>query len=382
MIPKMKRFSRSRVMMGHDSTLDPADYVWNGFSGKYMERSKSIWLEHDNSWISNDAPVQICSACGHSASANNGRIIQDRLNSHIWIGEGCLSMMSFEDVYIQNGHQRIVNKDGITEPSYLSSIAMLSYHNGRRAVDHANMLNPFRIGFEIERTDEAIRQKFGKPSMNKILPQGWWVESDSSLSSGGFEVITRAYNLQWMDGFKRDVKLAEKIINAKWDLSCGGHIHISDMRYNAEELFKRIDPWIPLLMALYPRRMLKSTYCKPVQEKQRMYSSNKHYAAIIHNSGSIELRIFPAVRNIKNLLWRADLVAMILESTREMPMTYERMFEGLKPGGEIRKMLRQVYTHDEFVVRQDIFWRLADFYTSGINITDSKIINLLQKCAS
>ncbi len=210
------------------------------------------------------------------------------------------------------------------------------YHATPRSIDPADEDSPFRMGFEVEKEDKDVRKKL----KTNLLPIGWAVERDSSLDAqSGFEIVTKAYNLRNMESLHKDAKEADWALKGKFSTSCGGHIHISDMRYPPKEFFKRIRPIFPLFMALFPKRLARR-YCKAAKS----YAINdQKYNAFRFTAHTIELRCPSAVRSAKNLLWRAELVKLILLSSRHAPLSWDWMKKQLAPNGRVRAMLIDAY---------------------------------------
>lgn len=211
-----------------------------------------------------------------------------------------------------------------------------AYHSQKRVVDPADEYSPFRIGFEIEKEDSVVRKKLKTVK----LPIGWVLERDSSLNpTTGFEVVTKAYNLRNMDALRRDAEAADWVLKGKFSTACGGHIHISDMRYETVDFYKRIMPIFPLFMALFPKRLARS-YCKAAKS---VSIGSEKYNAFRMTSHTIELRCPSAVRSAKNLLWRAELIKYILLSSRNQPLSWEWMKANLAKDGRLRSMLIDAY---------------------------------------
>ena len=210
------------------------------------------------------------------------------------------------------------------------------YHTQTRVLDPADDDSPFRMGFEIEKEDLEVRKRL----KTKPLPDGWVLERDGSLNAAtGFEVVTKAYNLRNMEALRRDAMAADWVLKGKFSTGCGGHIHISDVRYAPKEFYKRIKVVFPLFMALFPKR-LSRRHCKAAKS----YAiGNEKYNAFRMTTNTIELRCPSAVRSAKNLLWRAELVKFMLLSSRREPLSWEWMKTQLAKDGRIRSLLIDAY---------------------------------------
>jgi hypothetical protein len=111
-------------------------------------------------------------------------------------------------------------------------LKLKSYHGSNIAFEQNYQPSGWRIGFEIEKVDSEVLSEGDNYDINKF---GWDVEQDSSLSEGGFELISKVYDLH-SDLMLSEIKDLRYYINADFDKTCGGHINISCDRMNKEEL--------------------------------------------------------------------------------------------------------------------------------------------------
>lgn len=239
---------------------------------------------------------------------------------------------------------------------------MHGYHNGPRSKDDTTNEAPFLVGFEVEKEDEGVQYHIRDGEMEG--PDGWTAEYDSSLDEGGYELITNAYNLYHFQDLISDANLADEMLNGGHSSSCGGHINISDRRFGGRELLKRLRPFLPLFLALYPRR-LRNSYvtCKKFSYTMRVDASHDHYQPFNFRASRVEIRVPSAVRSKVNFLWRAELVRIMLMASYEGPITWEWMAAALRPGGLVREHLAQVYSDPKVLQhRIHLYWSFAEFY--------------------
>lgn len=384
----MKKLSRRYIHEPHrppdkKEKLKEEDYVWSKINDCFLLKRFSVQSEHDSDNGQWALPHQVfsCEICGKQGIVGSATRVSSRNAERIMTVDR--SCVKHQNVWLYPGHERIID-DMEMEPAYLSRTLKNAYHHGGRHIDNSSIEFPFRIGFEIEKEDADVAHKIASNAYEKTLPSGWVIESDGSLNSTiGFELITRAYNLRWIKGLERDIELASELIDANFSIKCGGHIHISDARYTNDQLLNRIAPWIPLFMTLYARRTIKNNHCTPSLAKYPKDSGTKHHTVILHRSGTVEIRAFTAVRNRKNMLWRIRLIEMMLNSVKEEAMSFVRMKDMLGPKGELRELLLQTYTREEFLIRQDFYWRFADFYMSKEPVSKEShpFTSKLFKCA-
>lgn len=182
----------------------------------------------------------------------------------------------------------------------------------------------FNLGFEIEKEDLFVKESIYLDDFKSQTNDFWRKEKDGSLDNdSGFELISPVFPLDKdliIDYIKNNHILLEHV-NADFSSNCGGHIHLSMKHFTGEELFGHISCFMPLLYALYPARA-KNTYTQSKPKNQMQKSSDKYQAVKIW-SNRIEIRIFPAVKNIDNLAFRIDLIQYILDAIRQADLTNE-----------------------------------------------------------
>ena len=177
----------------------------------------------------------------------------------------------------------------------------------------------WRIGIEAEKEDydaQGIAVRY-QGDRQEFLPYKWRAERDGSLGSGGFELISPVYNLQSPDLIQHiyDPVLGY-LLNANTSIRCGGHITISKRDTTGAEVFAMLEPFVPLLYALYPKRAKTRGYASFVDKD--MSKENK-YCAFHIKSECVEIRLFSGIKNTVQLAWRIELLNIIV---RMMPLDY------------------------------------------------------------
>jgi hypothetical protein len=174
--------------------------------------------------------------------------------------------------------------------------------------------NRFRIGFEIEKEDEDVKESITISDFRSVLPL-WRKERDGSLDdSSGYELISPVFPLDvnLIEEHIKSSHILKSHINADFSDSCGGHINISDSNSTPETLYDNLSGYFSILYALYPKRVSHG-YCKGYSKDYMKKESGKRLAINMKND-RIELRIFPAVRSVKNLLFRLRLVEFMMQN--------------------------------------------------------------------
>jgi len=192
------------------------------------------------------------------------------------------------------------------KPQYLAD-----YHRGGgrgwRADRHTTR---FSMGFEVEKEDHAAKTSCTYDE----LPHGWTKERDGSLSDhSGYELISPVYDL-FGTLHEEDIEgsdLLKQHINGSHSGTCGGHIHIASPLHSVEELFELCSGFFPVLYSLYVKR-LHVGYAQA--KKKHEYLNRDKRSSIYVRTDTLEFRIFPAVKNVKNLMWRVGLLRIIMNN--------------------------------------------------------------------
>lgn len=234
----------------------------------------------------------------------------------------------------------------------------------------------FSIGFEVEKEDvEACKIHYS--SLHNDT--GWCKESDSSLDSyGGYELVSPIYSLidkkQTLENDLTDSRLKD-LINADFDTStCGGHINVGHDNIDNEHLFEGFSGFFPLFYAMYEYRLDK-TYSQ-AKKKHDYYRKDK-YSSIYMKGNVVEFRIPGAYRNVGNLLWRRDLIAIMAKNFNKSELDVLKMM--LTPKSELFKHLRKVYTAEQMIAKAEAFIRYAAVYNNKVlPKIDTKVKNKIK----
>jgi hypothetical protein len=232
------------------------------------------------------------------------------------------------------------------------SIGLAAYHEGRtndnRVLEDESIMA--RVGYEAEKEDYNIR---GDYSHDDCYEYNFRKEEDCSLDDdSGFEFISGVYDLHGDKIFEdMEIPLVKAHLNANWSPNCGGHISYSRRDVSPGVLLdKYLNGYIPLLMAMYTHR-LNHSYS---QAKAKPYIRDCRGAFSVE-AHRVEIRIFPAIKNVKNLQWRINLLRYIDKNPRQSPIRVIR--EASTKGSELNNLLREVYS--ESVLKERFILALA-----------------------
>jgi hypothetical protein len=225
------------------------------------------------------------------------------------------------------------------------------YHDGSyRTMDFDNK-SKYKIGYEIEKEDETVRNSIRINEFEEYTDFKWRKEKDGSLDSeSGYELISPTFEFN-IDKIFEHIEGNEQLvahINAEISTSCGGHIHLSDSRLNGSELFNKIKGYTPLFYALYYGRVNRS-YAKGKSNRDLENENEKYQAIKIHHD-RVEFRIISAVPNVKTLKWRTKLLMMILQHpTDDIIKAYYNV------DTKFTKLLKQTYSDEKLIELKERF---------------------------
>ena len=239
--------------------------------------------------------------------------------------------------------------------------ALFDYHSGHRTFSNEAAQAEWRIAYEVEKEDEDIRER--EDAWVCFSRTGWAKERDGSLcSDSGFEFISPVFDM-----FKVTADTFSDVsdyIDADYGKDCGGHINISHITMTPRELYESIKSYMPMLYALYNGRT-KNTYCPAISKHS---SANDKYGAVYLKDSRLEFRIFSAVKNVTNILWRTELIKYIV-SNRDVSeaQVLKNMLDGRS---KLHTILRKVYSVEQIIKKGELFYRYCrDF---SFDIIDTK----------
>ena len=214
------------------------------------------------------------------------------------------------------------------------------------------------LGFEVEKEDSDVKDSYSYEDSELLERTGWSFEEDSSLDHDyGFEAVSPVYGMYLDKPVYEQTHLTEAlnevrdIIDADYGSSCGGHINVSFNGMNHKQLVNSIRGYMPLLYALYPNR--DNSYAE--FNTFNYYGNNKFYAIHIKNYAA-EFRIFPAVENVENLLWRCELLRLMIKNDGNNSQKVLAMLAN--KSSELYIHLRRVYTEGDVVkfIREYVYY--------------------------
>jgi hypothetical protein len=252
-------------------------------------------------------------------------------------------------VYIEDegeyGHQDDAywNEDDGCYYSYSKTRYVRDYHSGSYKELNFNNFSDYKIGFEIEKEDEMVKESICINDFEENTDYKWRKERDGSLDNdSGFELISPTFEFDIDKIFEHieDHDDLVRHINADYGKNCGGHIHLSHINLEGKEMFDLVCGYTPLLYSLYHGRVDKN-YSKGKSNKD-LIDENEKYQAIKIWGNRVEFRIISAVPNVQTLKWRARLIDLITKyPTNDVRKAYYYIDTKFKP------LLSEVYSTDD-----------------------------------
>lgn len=224
------------------------------------------------------------------------------------------------------------------------------YHSGRGRGWKAGDNPKFTVGFEIEKEDDEA----GLIHWSAVYSRtGWIKENDGSLDDNGYELVSPIFDL-YTDAVDKEIAEdydLQSLIDADFSDNCGGHINLGSKIYSPAQLFEGLSAFMPLLYSMYTSRLSRN-YCQAKLKHQYRSSSDK-YASVYIKDNVVEFRIFPAVRSVKNLLWRRDLIRLMCDNINKSELDVLKML--VNQNSKLYKHMRKIYSQEELLEKTKQF---------------------------
>jgi hypothetical protein len=287
-------------------------------NGDLQDRDECVYLESENAYAHTDDAILV-----HVDRRTQEWCLFDSDDVYMFEGEWYHqdALGDFDLVQMENGNIEHIDNiwywesDGEYHYEEERESYVRDYHNGGyRSVEFNDVQTKYRIGFEIEKEDETIKQSISIGEFEDVTGGVWRKERDGSLDDeSGYELISPTFDFSIEHIFEHinSNGILVSHINANYSTSCGGHINLSKKGCSGKEMFKEIKGYTPLMYALYYGRVDKN-YSKG-KSNSDLVSDNDKYQAIKIHENRVEFRIISAVPNVDVLRWRCELIEMMLK---------------------------------------------------------------------
>lgn len=152
--------------------------------------------------------------------------------------------------------------------------------------------------------------------------------------------------------------MIKPLINASYSDSCGGHINISSTEYTPDQLGNGFMGFMPLLYSIYENRINRD-YSK-AKVKHEYFVNKGKYSSMFIKGNLVELRIFPAVKNTDNLMWRVGLVRIMCENLYRSELDVLKMI--LNTRSRLYKHLALVFDDAKILDKANKFIKHSNIY--------------------
>jgi hypothetical protein len=229
-------------------------------------------------------------------------------------------------------------------------VGLQSYDTVQTIIDTTTDNHPYLVGLEVEKEDSSFVD---------FTDIGEWIAvKDGSLSDGGFELVSPAFNLT--KNKPRVSKLLDQVdrfLGASTTQGCGGHINLSKAGRSGPELLSDIEDSIPLLYAMFPKR-LKGDYSSP---NVKNFEESGKYRAVRVGDDRIEFRIFSRVTSRAQLEWRIRFIKHLVEEGR---LPIEEALQDRR--SKLWSLLREVYSDEKIANLASMYEPFTWYYSKGL----------------
>lgn len=381
---RIPRDQAQRVINEHDEE----DWIWNDDSlGWNWAEDEDCYIHPELGFYCNieqctyyDTNYQVTTYCGETVHEENvencdeWRYVErgQAEGYYVWYENVCYCEDIEEDVHEDDAHYCEHNECSYYDEDNCGSgddeECINRYHTSKNYVRHIVGGAEFTIGFEVEKlhfeVDGGDASDEGDYVGDYELFAGY--ECDSSC---GVEAVSHILPLcgprhRFRNKLFELMDEAKSIINSPTDKTCGGHLTVAVKgEYDGYNIVDKMRQPLALIYALY-RWRLKRTYCehnKPVKKENNYKYSPVH----VKSGGKVELRLPSAVRNVKQLKLRYDLMYKIMYHSFKRPVSFEVFLQ------KVRHIVKKMYNGNDQKV--DMIYDIArDFrrYLIAEEITD------------
>jgi hypothetical protein len=385
-------------LLGVSLTQDPQDFIILG-SGLVVERDDDLYEELDGKWYLSEDIVEVSNEYGgglayigdtnidihgcifrsadswkyqlHYSDKEDGYVSSDWDDVYYGVYDNYGStgyFISDEAVYTYDTDRWFYSEDVARANGcrYSSSEGEWYQRRAQRNADYHELdrlSSPdfdaavFTVGFEIEKEDEDGYDI----TYEQLYKRTKWIkEEDGSLGSYGYELVSPRMDLygSFLEESLNDDEIVT-LINGDYSDSCGGHIHIASTKYSNAQLFEGLSGFYPLLYAMYESRVYKN-YSKA--QKKHEYYRYQRTVAVNLNDYTVELRIFPAVKSVSNILWRRDLLRIMCDNINADEVKVLKMM--CNTNSKLYKHLRKIFTQETIIQKISKFIQYADDFSN------------------
>ena len=234
-----------------------------------------------------------------------------------------------------------------------------SYHHFSRVATYTRDTPKWTIGYEVEKED--YDQKVMRDAADIYSDIKWCLERDGSLDDrSGYELVSPIFDM-YDDAMIRkhlDHPDVKRLVNGSFSERCGGHINVASTLYTPDELANGIMGFMPLLYSMYESR-LNRDYSR-AKDKHKYFVEKGKYSAMFIKDNLVEIRLFPAVKNVDNLLWRTGLIRIMVENMYKSEFDVLKMI--LNTRSRLHKHLAIIFDDAKIMDKASKFIKYSSVY--------------------
>jgi len=332
------KIEQPEPMNSNDEEDDDSEYVTD-WRGEQILREEAVLTSIDG-WVHID----------HVATAEDGETMHEHnVHGHDYRYDRCGDLYHIDYLcYVQDtGEYHHESEEGDTffwherDGEYYSYEPVNDERHGYHSGPRYNYSDgaKFRFGVEVEKEDESPLRRY---DLDEVDATGWSRECDGSLNDeNGYELVSPMFDL-FGDRFDEQVNsdILSYHINADQSRNCGGHMGFSIKDKTGAEVFDLYNGFFPLLFSMY-RHRLNGSWSK-LRSNNSFKRAREKYSAVYVQHSYVEFRIFSAVKNVTNLLWRRDLLRIMAKSPKKGVMWW--LNQAINPNSALHNHLLKVYS--------------------------------------
>lgn len=241
------------------------------------------------------------------------------------------------------------------------------------------------VGVEIEKSSRDCLSNPALTYSQLYHKHGHVLQSDGSVSYG-FELATATFNL-FGKKFEEEINgILRPYIDQQTTDSAGAHMGLSILRTGrpilneAQFLFDKIvRGYLCLLYAMYYRRAYND-YCTFMTDGDISLNSGKRHYAICLRGCYIEMRLFPRIKNVNQLLFRLNLLRhIVMQGTPDPLMVVEDL---TTPSSDLYILIRSCpayHNEEKYISLVERVRAMAKIYLEQ-RLQHKQIISSMDEC--
>lgn len=348
-----------KVWLNNEICCDEWCYVDN--DGQYClederDRHGIVWSECECVYLNSDDAYCVRTRHGSDWASNTDECTYCHANGEWYIDDDACR----RDGYVYDDNiDEWVHEDDYDGDDDDNDASVRSYHHYTRVEMFGRNRPKYTVGFEVEKEDRDA--KVLNDASDIYDSTKWCHESDRSLDDyTGYELVSPIFDLYDTDTLTKNFNhpMIKPLIDAKYSERCGGHINVASIEYTPEQLANGFIGFMPLLYSIYENRINRD-YSR-AKDKHKYFADRGKYSAMFIKDHLVELRIFPAVKNVDNLMWRVGLVRIMIENLYKSELDVLKML--LNTRSRLYKHMAVIFDDHKILDKANKFIKHSNIY--------------------